>query len=253
MDSELRHMSVGDHLDELQMRLKKGLYGFAAGALVGLWMGRRFLALLVTPYERAVRSVGVTMQLQAIQVAEPFTVYLHAAFLLGLLVSAPWLFYQIWAFVAAGLYRKERQLVRVATPLCTLLFASGVFFFLLGVAPLMFRFFLQFNPGVDYLYQPQLSATVRFTVRLALVFGLAFQTPIALILTERVGLITTEKMQVARKSVFVGTFALAAAVTPPDVISQFALALPLYGFYEVSIQICRQLNKRQDRLARETD
>jgi len=244
VDNDFHRMNVGDHLAELQFRLLRGLYGFAVGGVLGLLLGRRFLALLLAPYQSAMRSADVTMQLQAIAVAEPFTVYLHAAMLLALLVSAPWLIYQIWAFVAAGLYRHEKRLARLATPLCALLFVGGVLFFLIGVAPLMFRFFLRFNPGVDYLYQPQLSAAVKFTVRLALVFGIAFQTPAALIVAERIGLVTTAALRRARKFVLLGTFVLAATVTPPDVISQISLALPLYAFYEGSIQICSLWRRR---------
>ena len=221
------------------MRLGLGLCGFAVALAAALVLGRPFLALLLAPYRMAMRSAGVAMQLQAIEVAEPFTVYLRAAMLLAVLLSAPWLFYQAWAFVAAGLYRHEQRLVRTAAPLCALLFAAGVLFFLLGVAPLMFRFFLRFNPGVAYLYQPQLSSAVRFTVRLAVVFGLAFQTPAALVAAGRMGLVTVEALRQGRKFVFLGVFVAAAAVTPPDVISQLALAGPLYAFYELSILLCR--------------
>ncbi len=239
MKPAFQTMSLGDHLDELRARLQLALGGLAVALLVALALGRPFLALLLAPYRTAMLSAGVTMQLQAIEVAEPFAVYLRASMLLAVLLSAPWLFYQLWAFVASGLYRHEQRLVRTAAPVCTLLFVGGVMFFLLAVAPMMFRFFLRFNPGVDYLYQPQLSAAVRFTVRLSLVFGLAFQTPAALVVAERMGLVSVEGLRRARRFVLLGTFVAAAAVTPPDVISQLALAIPLYAFYEGSILICR--------------
>jgi len=233
-------MSLGDHLEELRLRLIYALAGLAIAFAVALTAGKGFARLILSPYAAAMRSAGMAAKLQAFQPAEPFGAYLKAAFVLALLLSAPWLFYQIWAFVAAGLHRHERRFVLLAAPASAALFAAGVLFFLLGVAPWVFRFFMQFNPGIDYLtYQPGIDNTVDFILWLALAFGLAFQTPIAIVFAERMGLVSLGALRRARKYIFLASFVVGAVLTPPDVLSQVALALPLYVLYEGGLAASR--------------
>jgi len=204
------------------------------------------LALILSPYQTAMKDLGMDVQLQAIEVAEPFMIYLKAVTVLALLISSPWLFYQLWAFVSAGLYKHERRFVRAAAPASAVLFVVGVMFFLLAIAPLVFNFFGQFNPGIDYFsYAPQMNKTVDFILMLALVFGLAFQTPIAIVFAERMGLVSIKVLCQSRKYVLLGVFVVGAIATPPDFISQVALAVPLYVLYEGSIVICRLWRKKR--------
>ena len=245
-ESELASMSLGDHLEELRSRLILALTGLTVAFLVSLVAGKWFLALILSPYQSAMKDVGVDVKLQAIEVAEPFMVYLKAVMVLAVLISSPWLFYQLWAFVSAGLYKHEQRFVRVAAPASALLFVTGVMFFLLAIAPMVFKFFVRFNPGIDYFtYQPWMSKTVNFILTLALVFGLAFQTPIAIVFAERMGLVTVQMLCKARKYVFLATFIVGAIATPPDVISQISLAVPLYILYEGSIIVCRFWRKNR--------
>lgn len=245
-ESELASMSLGDHLEELRSRLILALTGLTVAFLVSLVAGKWFLALILSPYQSAMKDVGVDVKLQAIEVAEPFMVYLKAVMVLAVLISSPWLFYQLWAFVSAGLYKHEQRFVRVAAPASALLFVTGVMFFLLAIAPMVFKFFVRFNPGIDYFtYQPWMSKTVNFILTLALVFGAAFQTPIAIVFAERMGLVTVGTLCRVRKYVFLAAFIVAAIATPPDVISQISLAVPLYILYEGSIIVCRFWRKNR--------
>lgn len=242
----LARMSLGDHLEELRLRLAYGLLGLAVALGIALTAGKTFARLILSPYEAAMRSAGLAARLQAFQPAEPFMVYMKAAFVLALLLSSPWLFYQIWAFVAAGLHRHERRFVLLVAPASAALFVAGTMFCLLGVAPWAFRFFMQFNPGIDYLtYQPGIDATVDFILWLALAFGLAFQTPVALVVAERVGLVSVAALRRSRKYVFLASFVIGAVLTPPDILSQIALALPLYCLYESGIAVCRLWRSRR--------
>ena len=242
---DLASMSLGDHLDELRARLMLALTGLAVAFLASLAAGPWFLKLILSPYQSAMADVGSDVKLQAIEVAEPFLVYLKAVLVLAVLLSSPWLFYQLWAFVSSGLYKHERRFVHVAAPASATLFVVGVLFFLLGIAPVVFKFFVRFNPGVDHIYQPQMTKAVNFILMLALVFGGAFQTPIAIIFAERMGLVTVETLCRVRKYVFLVAFVVAAMVTPPDVISQISLAVPLYILYEGSIIVCRFWRSRR--------
>jgi sec-independent protein translocase protein TatC len=244
-DEELVSMSLVDHLEELRSRLILALVGLVAAFLISLIAGKWFLAIVLSPFRNAMQEIGVTVNLQALDVAEPFLLYLKASLVLAGLISSPWLFYQAWAFVSAGLYKHERRFVYCAAPVSAILFVTGVLFFLLGIAPMVFKFFARFNLGVEFVYQPQITKTVNFILLLALVFGAAFQTPIAIVFAERMGLVTIETLCRIRKYVFLTAFVVGAMATPPDVVSQIALAVPLYILYEVSIIVCRVWRRKR--------
>jgi len=245
-EKDVGRMSLGAHLDELRTRIGWALAGFVAAFCISLSAGKWFAGIILSPYAAAMESAGIEVKLQAVQPAEPFLVYVKAALVLAALISSPWIFYQLWAFVSAGLHRHERRFVRIVAPACALLFAGGVLFFLLAIAPWIFRFFMQFDLGVDYLtYQPAVGQTADFILTLATVFGLAFQTPVAIVFAERLGLVAYESLCRARKYVFLGAFVVGAVLTPPDVISQIALALPLYVLYEGGVWACRFRHRRR--------
>ncbi|MEJ5259555.1 MAG: twin-arginine translocase subunit TatC [Anaerohalosphaeraceae bacterium] len=245
-EEELKSMSLGDHLEELRARLILAILGLAVGLGIALFWGRDFLHLILFPFEQAMKQSNQEPLLQAIKVAEPFLIYLKASLVLGILLSSPWVFYQIWAFVSAGLYRRERRYVYVVAPISVLLFISGVLFFLLIVAPIALKFFVQFNAGVEYIrYQPSLSDYVSFVLMLSVIFGLTFQTPIFIVFAERMGLIRLESLRKIRRYVFLASFIIGAFATPPDVITQIALAVPLYLLYEASLLVCRFWRRKE--------
>lgn len=247
-EEDLKSMSLGDHLEELRARLILAILGLLVGLGVALLWGRPFLQLILLPFEQAMKLSDLQPSLQAIRVAEPFLVYLKSSLVLGLLLSSPWIFYQIWAFVSAGLYRRERRYIYVVAPISVVLFVGGVLFFLRIVAPLALKFFIRFNAGVEYIrYQPSLSDYVSFILMLSVVFGLTFQTPIFIVFAERMGLIDLKTLQKARRYVFLASFVIGAFATPPDVITQIALAVPLYCLYEAAILFCRFRRRMEEK------
>lgn len=240
-------MSLGDHLDELRSRLILAMSGLAVAILIALAAGKWFLKIILLPYQTAMESLNIDAKLQAFDPAEPFMVYLKAVLVLAVLISSPWLFYQLWAFISAGLYKNERRFVRVVAPASAILFVVGVMFFLLAIAPSVFTFFMGFDSGIDYMtYQPGVNKTVNFVLTLALVFGLAFQTPIAIVFAERMGLVTLKTLCGIRKYAFLAAFVVGAIATPsPDVISMLALSIPLYILYECGILVSRIWRKKR--------
>ncbi|MCI0498470.1 MAG: twin-arginine translocase subunit TatC [Planctomycetales bacterium] len=246
---ELKSMSLGDHLDELRVRLILALTGLAIAVIISFFFGHYFVKLLLLPYEEAVRSAHVEPSIQAIKVTEPFMVYIKAVIVAAVLISCPWLFYQIWAFVSAGLYQHERKFVYAVAPFSAALFITGVLFFLFVIGPLTLRFFVKFKLGIDYVkYIPSLADYINFVLILSVIFGAAFQSPIAIIFAERMGLVSVETLAKVRKYVFLAVFVIAAAVTPSgDMITQTALAVPLYVLYEGSIIICRLWRRKRQR------
>jgi sec-independent protein translocase protein TatC len=166
---------------------------------------------------------------------EAFSMYMKVSLIAGLILTCPWVFYQLWMFVAAGLYPKERHYVYRAVPLSAGLFIIGALFFLRVIAPITLTFFLRFGDAVGVASLWSLQRYISFVTVLMLVFGLAFQTPIAVFILVRTGLVPIKTLRRTRKYVILGLAFVAAVVTPPDVVSQVALLVPLYGLYELGI------------------
>ena len=226
-------MSLGDHLDELRMRLLYALAGLAVGAIIGLFFGRYIITFVRQPY---VSVMGENANLQTLAPAEGLTSYIKISLVAGLLASSPWVFYHIWMFVAAGLYPKERKYVYIAAPFSAALFVCGAVFFLIIVAPLALGFFLKINNWVDLGsdYWTFMNY-IAFISHLMLVFGIAFQTPIAVFFLNKTGLVSLKALSRSRKYVILVIVIVAAMATPPDVVSQIALAIPLYLLFELGI------------------
>lgn len=167
--------------------------------------------------------------------ADPFIGFMKISLISGLIISSPWVFYQLWMFIAVGLYEKERKYVRFAVPFSVLLFVIGALFFLFLIAPLSLKFFLIFGDLIGVSSNWTFQKYISFVTMLMLVFGLGFQTPIAILVLNRTGLISIQALKSSRKYVFIGVFAVAAIATPPDVISQITLAIPLYALFELGI------------------
>ena len=188
----------------------------------------------VRPWER----------LQVLAPAEAFIAYMKVSFIAGLILTCPWVFYQLWMFVAAGLYEHERRYVRTAVPFSAALFVAGAMFFLFVIAPLSLKFFLIFGDILGVASNWTLQRYISFVTLLMLVFGIGFQTPIAIFILVRTGLVSVEALRGARKFVILGTVVVAAVATPPDVISQIALAIPLYGLFELGMVLANLVGNK---------
>lgn len=192
-------------------------------------------------------------RLQTLAPAEAFTAYMKISFIAGLILTCPWVFYQLWMFVGAGLYEHERNYVRTAVPFSAALFIAGAMFFLFVIAPLSLNFFLFFGDALGVASNWTLQRYVSFVTLLMLVFGIGFQTPIAIFILVRTGLVSLEALRGVRKFVILGCVIVAAVATPPDVISQVALAVPLYALYELGMLLAHFAGKRAARKEQQQD
>lgn len=234
-------MSLGDHLEELRARIILALLGIGVGLTICMFFSGFLLSLLAKPYLHAAQQIGLEGNLQAITLSEKFIVYMKTALLFGLVISSPWVFHQLWKFVSAGLYSHEKRIVYIISPVCAILFIAGALFFLLAISPLMIRFFIGFDTGIESVRtQVTLSSYVNFMFSMVLIFGLCFQMPVAIVAANRIGIVSLENLKKARKYVLLVIFIIAAVATPSaDVISQIALAVPMYILYELGILFCR--------------
>jgi len=191
-------------------------------------------------------QVNSVKRLQAIELSEGLLVYLKVCLVFGFILVCPWVFWHVWVFISAGLYRHEKKFIHVAAPISALLFITGSVFFMSVVAPLAMSFFVRFNQALRIESNWTIQSYMSFVLTLTLVFGAAFQMPLGIVFAEMMGLVSIETLAKNRKFVILGLLFIAAVATPPDVISQVLLAAPLYVLYESSILVCRVLRKRKE-------
>lgn len=170
---------------------------------------------------------------------ETFTAFLRASLLAGVVIASPWIFYQIWSFIAAGLYSYEKRVVYRFLPLAVGLFLAGVFFCFFIVLPVILNFLLSFNRWIGIKPQIRLSEWMGFATLLPLMFGLSFQLPIVMLALERVGIFSIDDYRSKRRVAILVLAFLSMMLTPPDPGSMLAMLLPAVGLYEMGIWMCR--------------
>ncbi len=230
---ELAEGTLMSHLVELRSRLFKIVGSLFAVFLVLVPFSRKIFNVTAEPLSSVIDG-----ELIAIGAITPLTAQIMLTFYLALFISMPVTLYQIWAFVAPGLYRKEKHFAMPLLVSSILLFYAGIAFAYFVVLPLIFGFVETFSAEVIN-WQPDIAEYISFVMMIALVFGLAFETPIATVLLVWTGLTTTQKLGKARPYVFLGAFVVGMLLTPPDVISQTMLAIPVYLLYELGILMSR--------------
>jgi sec-independent protein translocase protein TatC len=175
---------------------------------------------------------------------EAFFTYLKVAFLSGIILAAPVIFYQFWIFVAPGLYKKEKRLLIPIVTLSTLFFVGGALFGYFVVFPYGFKFFLGFSSDTIKAL-PSMREYLSFSAKLLLAFGLVFELPLIITFLARLGLVSVEFLKKNRKYALLLFFVGAAILTPPDVVTQIMMALPLMVLYEISIFGARIFGKKK--------
>jgi sec-independent protein translocase protein TatC len=179
----------------------------------------------------------------ATSITSPFTTPFKLAFIVALLIAMPYVLFQLWAFVAPGLYRREKRFARPLLISAILLFYCGAAFAYWVVFPVMFRFFISTLPnGVQMM--ADITNYMDFVLVMLLAFGVAFEVPVAVVLLVATGLVSVEKLTSIRGYVVIAIFVIAAILTPPDAISQTIMALPMYALYEGGIIFARILIRK---------
>ena len=221
------------HLMELRDRLLYCIYGIAlAVAVLAVWPGPNGLIDFIAHPIKA--HMPPDAKLIAVGVFSPFFVPLKVLMMVGILVVLPWLMYQVWAFVAPGLYSHEKRFALPLIVFGSILAYLGIAFVQFFVLDKMFAFIQGFTPA-SVAATPDIASYVEAILSLYLAFGLAFQVPIVVMLLVRFGIVDIAKLKAFRGYFIVLAFVIAAVVTPPDVISQLALAVPMCLLYEVGI------------------
>jgi sec-independent protein translocase protein TatC len=238
-DNEQGSETFLSHLVELRDRLLRAIIALLVAFLCLVPFSKQIYAWLAKPM-LAQLPAGVAMI--ATEVTSPFFIPIKVTLLAAVVLALPVILYQVWAFVAPGLYAHEKKLVAPLVVASTFLFMLGMAFAYFLVFPVVFGVMKTFTPdGVAWM--PDIAAYFNFVVNMFLAFGITFEVPIAVVLCVKVGLVTVAKLREIRPYVIVGSFIVAAVVTPPDVLSQLLLAVPLCLLYEAGIIVAALMTR----------
>ena len=219
------------HLEELRKRIITSFIAIGVGAALSFAFKERLFKILVHPLIKVMKK-GDTLIFTGLP--EAFFTYLKVALLSGIIVSSPVILYQFWMFVAPGLYAKERRLLMPIILLSSLFFIGGALFGYFIVFPWGFKFFLGFATETIRPL-PSMKEYFSFSAKLLLAFGLVFELPLVLTFLAKLGIVSVEFLRKNRKYAILLFFVGAAILTPPDVVTQVMMALPLMALYEISI------------------
>jgi sec-independent protein translocase protein TatC len=257
-----------EHLAELRKRLIWSVVAFIVAMVICFTVGSQILDFLLTPIEKSMRSLGnenPVMQYTAPQ--EYFFTLIRISMVGGLVLGFPVIAYQLWRFVAPGLYRSEKGAFLPFLIASPALFLLGAAFAHYVVVPLAMAFFLGFadvpsvlaaltggpaadsvpvEAGIDIVFYGKVNESLDITLKMIVAFGLCFQLPVLLTLMGKAGLVSSNGLATTRKYAVVGILVLAAIVTPPDVVTQIILFSVVYGLYEISILLVRMVEKKRD-------
>ena len=248
-DIDNREMPLLEHLLELRNRLMYAAGAILLGFLICYFFAADIYAFLVQPLADAYEGQTGRRMIYT-SLTEAFFTYLKVAFWAGAFLAFPFVAIQLWMFIAPGLYANEKNAFLpflVATPALFFLGGAMVYYF---IFPLAWRFFLSFETsGSPDTLPIELEARVGeylgLVMKLIFAFGLSFQLPVALTLMGRVGLVSSEALMRNRKFAYVGVFVVAAVITPPDIISQVGLGIPIIFLYEISIWMVRMVERKR--------
>ena len=231
--------SILSHLRELRQRVTIAVITYVLGVFVLMYFSSAVFDFMATPLRSALPPDTPLIFLNAPDV---FFTYLKIALVLSLFVTAPITFYQAWAFIAPGLYAEEKTVfLSFFLSSILLLFIGGTFAFYV-VFPIIFKFFLSFSTDTIQA-MPAIKEYLSLVLKLLFAFGMSFQVPIIVVILTRLGIVEAKDLADKRRYVIVWAFIFSAVLTPPDIVSQILLAIPMYGLFEIGVFIAYRLEK----------
>jgi len=238
-------MTLGEHLEELRKRVLLSMGGLLVAMAAAALMGRRLVALLMLPLSYS--GAGDAVELASGRLDAGISAYMRVVFYSGVLLASPWIFWQIWLFVSAGLRDNEKRILRLAAPLSAGLFVAGAMFFLFAAAAPAVAFLIGVNNWLGWRSIIIAHDYIAFVTSMMIIFGLAFQTPIAVLLLAKTGLVKAESFAAHRRCVMFSIAAVCAIATPSaSPIDMLVLALPVWLLYELGVLLARQFATRRD-------
>ncbi len=231
------------HLEELRRRLIIAGAAWVVGFCACYGFSEQLFRFVSEPVRNALPEGSSLVFLNA---TEPFFTYLKLGAIAGLLVALPIILWQLWGFVAPGLYKHEKRFAIPFVMASTLCFAGGTYFGFVWVFPTIFSFLIKFGTGTgEIAAMLSMGSYLSLSTKLLLAFGLVFELPIVILFLARMGIVDYKWLAARRKYALIVAFVVGAVLTPPDVVSQTALAIPFVILYEVGIWVARLFGKRR--------
>ncbi len=238
-----KRLPLTAHLQELRKRLIFSFIAIGIGFVICYAFADTLFDVLAKPLMKIMPAGG---SLIFTSVAEAFFTYMKLGFIAGIILASPFVLYQIWAFIAPGLYRHEKRYIVPFVLGGTLFFILGVLFGYFVAIPVGFKFLIGY--ATDFIKpMPSMKEYLTFSIKFLLAFGLVFEFPVVLVLLARIGIIDSKMLAKQRRYAILLVFILAAVVTPsPDLLTQVLTAIPLIGLYELSILLSRIFGKKKE-------
>jgi sec-independent protein translocase protein TatC len=240
-------MTLNEHLRELKIRLIISICIMFVAVCINYVYADKVFQFLLAPLAEVLAAQNISRNLIYTGLTEAFITKIKIAIFTGVFFSAPIVAWQIYRFIAPGLFKRERMAFIPYLIFSPILFFTGAFLVYAYIMPLAWGFFISFEGDLSatmpLILEAKISEYISLVIGLIIAFGAAFQLPLVLILLVHVGFLKVEKLVAFRRYAIVLIFLVAAIITPPDVLSQVALAVPLVLLYEISILICKRINK----------
>ncbi len=259
-EDQEKEMSFLEHLEELRWHLVRSVVAVVILAIV-VFLAEDFVfgSVIYGPRNEGFLSyqllcaisedlcfVPRTIKLQAIEVGEQFFTHIKVSFIMGFVIAFPYLFWEIWRFVKPGLYKEEQRATGGIVLICSSLFVIGVCFGYFIISPFAINFLLGYDLAGEIIAAPSLSSYVNTMTMVTLPTGLVFELPIVVYFFTKLGLLTPEIMRTYRKHAFIIILILSAVITPPDIVTQFLIGVPLFVLYQASISISKRVIRKQE-------
>lgn len=228
------------HLEELRSRLIICLVAVVIGFAISYFFSEKLFELLVKPLQNELPPDSLLI---FTGLPEAFFAYLKLSFFAGIFLGAPVILWQIWGFVAPGLYDHEKKYIFPFVTFSTILFFAGIAFCYYIVFPFAFKFFMGYSSDIIKPL-PSIKEYLSFSFKLLLAFGIIFELPIFILFLAKLGVVNDRMLRSQRKFAILGIFIVAAILTPPDVVSQTLMAIPLMALYEISIFVAKLFGKK---------
>jgi len=264
-EGEEKEMSFLDHLEELRWHIVRSVIAIFVFGIVAFVLKDYVVKLLFAPrysdfitHKLLCQFVNVHCDVPSFKMiqrdlGEEFFVHLKTSIWLAIIMTFPYLFWEVWRFIKPGLYPHEKKAARGIVAVCSFLFFIGVMFGYFVIAPMAISFLAGYSFGSDNESTATLSSYVGYITMITLPTGIIFELPIVAYFLGKIGLITSGLMKKFRRHAIVIIFILAAIITPPDITTQFLIGIPLMGLYEMSISIVKRLEKKAAKAEKEAD
>lgn len=254
-------MSFLDHLEVLRWHLIRSISAIIIGAIV-IFVAKDFVfeKIIFAPKKAGFPTYKILcslsdrlcmqpprLELITRELGEQFMIHIKSSFILGFVIAFPYVIYEIWRFVKPGLYKNERKYARGFVSICSFLFLIGVLFGYFVISPFAITFLGAYSVGSEAVNSPTLASYVNYMTMFTLPSGIVFELPVIVYFLTKIGLVGSAAMKKYRRHAIVVILILAAIITPPDVVTQFLIGIPILFLYEVSILIAKRVEKKNEK------